>query len=123
MRACATKAGVVVLAVVGLLALSAPLALAGDEFHGLVLDVKVDTCGGKPGSCQGSVVIGFCEAGVLRVLVEPGSTTIKRGAEELELEALKYGDKVLAELVGALPPEDTPGYVRPGGLAKVIEVR
>lgn len=123
MKACAMKVGVVLLALVGLLGLSATPGFAGEAFHGMVIDVKVDKCGMKPGACKGSVAIGFCEAGVLRVLVEPGSTTIKRGDQELELEELKYGDKAVAELVGPLPPEETPGYERHGGIAKVIEVR
>lgn len=123
MKAFPTKAGVALLAVVGLLAWSGTPGWAGQEFHGLVLDVKVDKCGRTPGTCQGSVVIGFCEAGVIRVQVEPGSTTIKRGGQELALRELTYGDKVLAELANPLPPQDTPGYERPAGLATVIEVR
>lgn len=123
MKAFPTKAGVALLAVAGLLALSGTPGWGGQEFHGLVLDVTVDKCGGTPGTCQGSVVIGFCEAGVIRVQVEPGSTTIKRGGQELALRELTYGDKVLAELVNPLPPEDTPGYERQAGLATVIEVR
>lgn len=123
MDARVTKAGAVLLGAIGLFALSATSGFAGEQFHGLVLGVKVDECGGSPGTCRGSVVIGYCEAGVLRVRVEPGSTTIRRDGREVELPDLKYGDKALAELAGPLPPQGTPGYERPGGVAKVIEVR
>src|SRR5574341_210985 len=117
----ATEAGFVLAALMGVLALSSGTGFA-DEFHGLVLEVKVDECGRKPGACKGSVVIGYCEAGVLRVGVEPGTTVIRRGGEEIELGKLTYGNKVNAELIAPLPPEDTPGYEREGGIAKAIEV-
>ncbi len=122
MNACATKVAVALLAVVSLLALS-PMAGFADEFHGMVLEVKVDKCGMKPGACKGSVVIGYCEAGVIRVAVEPGSTTITRAGLEVELDELKYGDKVNAELMRPLPPQETPGYERQAGIAKTIEIR
>ncbi len=122
MNAGTTKIGGALLAVVAVLALS-PMAARADEFHGLVLEVKVDKCGMKPGACKGSVVIGYCEAGVIRVAVEPGATTITRGGHEVELKELKYGDKVNAELMSPLPPEETPGYERPAGIAKAIEIR
>lgn len=123
MKARVTRAPVVFLALSGLLAVFATVASAETEFHGLVLDVQVDKCGDKVGTCQGSVVIGYCEAGTLRVRVKPGSTTIRRGGEDVDLEDLKYGDKVLAELLDPVPAEDVPGYVRDGGIARIIEVR
>lgn len=115
--------GSVLLGVFGVLALAGTRGFAADQFHGMVLEVKSEKCGTEPGTCKGAVVIGYCEAGVIRVNVEPGSTTIRRGGRAVMLEELKYGDKVLAELATGLPPEDVPGYVRDAGVAKVIEVR
>lgn len=115
--------GSILLGVFGVLALWGTRGLAADQFHGMVLEVKSERCGPEPGTCKGAVVIGYCEAGVISVKVEPGSTTIRRSGREVTLEALRYGDKVLAELASHLPPEDVPGYVRDAGVAKVIEVQ
>ena len=115
--------GSVLLGVFGLLALWGTRGFAADQFHGMVLEVKSDKCGTEPGTCKGTVVIGYCEAGVIRVTIAPGSTMIRRSGREVTLDVLNYGDKVLAELAGPLAPEDVPGYVRDAGVAKVIEVQ
>jgi hypothetical protein len=123
MNARVRGAAVGLLAVSGLFAASAGPAGAEAEFHGLVLEVRADTCGAEPGTCTGSVVIGYCEAGILNVRVEPGATVIRRSGQTVGLRDLRYGDKVLAELQSPLPPEEVPGYVRDGGVATVIDVQ
>ncbi|MGH8058691.1 MAG: hypothetical protein ACREOH_15875 [Candidatus Entotheonellia bacterium] len=94
------------------LALWGTAGFAQQKVEGMVVALKIEKCGMKPGTCEGTVEVG--EPGKARAFrIEPGTTTIKKGGQAVVLQELKLGDKVAAE------------FERKEGreIAKLIEVR
>ena len=112
MKTHAVKGIVVLFALLGLFALSQTIGFAQEKVEGMVVALKIDKCGMKPGTCEGTIGIG--EPGKARtLLIKGGTTTIKKGGQVVVLQELKLGDKVAAEVERKNGKE----------IAKVIEVQ
>jgi len=81
------------------------LALAGEPlervtmlFQGHIKAMKVDTCGLKPGSCQGSLVLAKSDGGELAFAIRP-ETRIEPTEQLVTVDTLRVGDFVKVQAI------------------------
>jgi hypothetical protein len=89
------------------------LALAGEQkkapvmrYEGQIKSIKIDSCGLKPGTCEGSIVLAKKEGDEVALAIKQG-TWLKRGEHFVLLEELGVGNYVHVEAV-QIAGEPTP---------------
>ncbi len=79
------------------------------QYEGKIKSLRVDKCGERPGTCEGSIVLAQKIGGEVPLSIKPG-TWIRRGDKFVVIEDLKVGDTIQARAVvfgGDLTPQIT----------------
>jgi hypothetical protein len=105
------------------------LGLAGEQQavpiklrEGQIKSIKIDKCGLRPGTCEGSIVISQKEGGEVTLAILPG-TWIKRGEHLVLIDELSVGNYVKAQATALPAVAPRPGTVgsSPGERAITLE--
>jgi hypothetical protein len=69
---------------------------------GQVREIKIDQCGLKPGSCEGSLVLAKARGQAVDLAI-PAGTAIQRGGQRVHLEELGVGNYVMVQAAPLSP--------------------
>jgi hypothetical protein len=81
---------------------SAALQGPGQSSTGQVRAIKIDQCGLKPGTCEGSLVLAQARGQEVALAI-PAGTAIQRGGQRVHLEELGVGNYVKVQAAPVSP--------------------
>ena len=68
------------------------------QYWGTIASVRIDRCGKRPGLCEGMIILGQRDGGVLALAIRPG-TWIKHGDRLVLLEELQVGNDIHVQAI------------------------
>jgi hypothetical protein len=75
-----------------------PKAVWLKQYWGKIISVRIDTCGKRPGLCEGMIILAPRDGGSVTLAIRPG-TWIKRGDHLVLLEELKVGNDIHVQAI------------------------